>query len=137
MASNTLSHSFFLIKISSLHWNALRIIVGRNYGGKSPVSIKCYNLHCFKEVVILLCKIILETRRRSQCRGSALFTIPLRVCKFFNKYVHCAKIHRLFYISNDLVITFKISERVMFVLLVNFYLVSCRPELCRRKIFRN
>ena len=56
---------------------ALRKLERRNYGGKSPVSIKYQNLHSFKEGVILLCQSILETRRISHLHGSALFTIPL------------------------------------------------------------
>ena len=57
---------------------ALRKLERRNYGGKSPVSIKYQNLHSFKEGVILLCQSILETRRISHLHGSALFTIPLK-----------------------------------------------------------
>ena len=41
------------MKISSLHWNVLRIIVRRNYT-QSSVSIKCHNLHSFKEGVTLM-----------------------------------------------------------------------------------
>ena len=55
----------------------LRTRVRRNYGGKSPMSIKYQNLHSFKEMVILLCQSILETRRIAHLHGSALFTIPL------------------------------------------------------------
>ena len=51
----------------------------RNYGGKSPASIKYQNLHFFKEGLILLCQSILETRRITHLRGSAHFTIPLKV----------------------------------------------------------
>ena len=47
-------------------------LVWRNYGIKSPVSMKCQNLHSFKEGVILLCQSILETVI-SQLQGSALF----------------------------------------------------------------
>ena len=57
---------------------ALHILVRRNYGGKLPVSIRCHNLHSFKEGVILLCQSILETRDISHLHGSALFTIPLK-----------------------------------------------------------
>ena len=53
MASNTLRPKFFPMKMSSLHWNAQRIIVKRNYT-QSPVSIKCHNLHSFKEGVTLM-----------------------------------------------------------------------------------
>ena len=56
---------------------ALRKLVKRNYGGKSPVSTKYQNLYSFKEGVILLCQSILETRRTTHLRGSALFNIPL------------------------------------------------------------
>ena len=47
------------------------------YGGKSLVSIKYQNLHSFKKGVILLCQSILETKRISHFRGSALFAILL------------------------------------------------------------
>ena len=57
---------------------ALRILVRRNYCGKSPVSIKCHNLRSFKEGVILLRQSILETRRILHLHGLALFTILLR-----------------------------------------------------------
>ena len=56
---------------------ALRKLVRRNYGGKLLVSIKCQNLHSFKEGGFLLCQSILETRRMSHLHGSALFTISL------------------------------------------------------------
>ena len=56
---------------------ALRKLERRNYGGKSPVSIKYQNLHSFKEMT-RLCQSILETRRISHLHGSALFTIPLK-----------------------------------------------------------
>ena len=36
--------------------------VRRNYGGKSPVSLKYQNFNSFKEGMILLCQSILETR---------------------------------------------------------------------------
>ena len=57
---------------------ALRVPVRRNYGGKLPVSIKCNNLHSFKEGVILLCQRIRETIRMSHLHRSVLFTIPLK-----------------------------------------------------------
>ena len=56
---------------------ALRKLERRNYGEKSPVSIKYQKLHSLKEGVILLCQSTLETRRISHLHGSALFTIPL------------------------------------------------------------
>ena len=56
---------------------ALRKLERRNYGGKSPVSIKYQNLHSFKKGVILLFQSIFETRQISHLLGSALFTIPL------------------------------------------------------------
>ena len=56
---------------------ALRILLSRNYGGKSLVSIKCHNLHSFKEGVIPLCNSIFKTRRISHLHGSAPFTVPL------------------------------------------------------------
>ena len=58
---------------------ALRKRERRNYGRKSLVSIKYQNLHSFKEVLILLCQNILETRRITHLRGSAHFTIHLKV----------------------------------------------------------
>ena len=57
---------------------ALRKLERRNYGGKSPVSIKYQNLHTFKEGLILLCQSILEMRRITHLHGSAHFTIPLK-----------------------------------------------------------
>ena len=57
---------------------ALRKFERRNYGGKSPVSIKYQNLHSFKKGVILLFQSIFETRQISHLLGSALFTIPLK-----------------------------------------------------------
>ena len=56
---------------------ALRKLERRNYGGKSPVSIKYQNLHTFKEGLILLSQSILETREITHLHGSAQFTIPL------------------------------------------------------------
>ena len=65
---------------------ALGILARRNYGRKSPVSIKCHNLHCFKDGVILLCQSILETRRILHSTELALFTIPLKTFKIiFNE----------------------------------------------------
>ena len=58
---------------------ALRKLERRNYGGKSPVSIKYQNLHTFKEGLILLSQSILETGRITHLHGSAHFTIPLRL----------------------------------------------------------
>ena len=52
-------------------------LVGKNYDGKSLVSIKYQNLHSFKEGVVLFCQSILEMRRISHLHCSALFTIPL------------------------------------------------------------
>ena len=49
----------------------------RKYGGKFLVSIKYQNCHSFKEVLILLCQSILETRRITHLHGSAHFTISL------------------------------------------------------------
>ena len=56
---------------------ALRKLEGRNYGGKSLVSIKYQNLHTFKEGWILFCQSILGTRRVIHLHASAHFTIPL------------------------------------------------------------
>ena len=60
---------------------ALRKLERRNYGGKSPVSIKYQNLHSFKERLILLGQSILETRRITHLHGSARFTIPLNASR--------------------------------------------------------
>ena len=60
---------------------ALRKLGRRNYGGKSPVSIKYQNVHIFKEELILSCQSILETRRITHLHGSAHFTIPLMARK--------------------------------------------------------
>ena len=60
---------------------ALRKLERRNYGGKSPVSIKYQNLHTLKEGLILLYQSIIETRRIIHLYGSAHFTIPLK-CHF-------------------------------------------------------
>ena len=72
---------------------ALRKLVRRNYGGKSPVSIKYENLHSFKKGVILLCQSILETRRILHLHGSALLTILLRGSS--DRYHDCASLHTL------------------------------------------
>ena len=65
----------------------LRKLERRNYGRKSPVSIKYQNLHSFKEQLILLCQSILETRRITHIHGSAHFTIPLkRLENIFNPF---------------------------------------------------
>ena len=55
--------SFFRWKLAAFTGTALRKLVRRDYGGKSPVGIKYQNLHSFKQGVILLCQNILETRR--------------------------------------------------------------------------
>ena len=70
---------------------ALRKLVRRNYGGKSPVSIKYENLPSFKKEVILLCQSILETGRISHLHGTALFTIPL-ILDVFLRYF-CQKLY--------------------------------------------
>ena len=62
---------------------ALRKLERRNYGGKSLVSIKHQNLHTFKEVLILSCHSILETRRITHLPDSAHFRIPLKRCATF------------------------------------------------------
>ena len=56
---------------------APRKLERRNYGGRSPVSIRYQNLHTFKEGLILSCQSILETRRIIHLHGSAHFTILL------------------------------------------------------------
>ena len=56
-------------------------LVRRNYDGKLPESIKYQNLQSFKEGMIHLCQSILEARQRSHLRGSAPFTIPLKMMK--------------------------------------------------------
>ena len=65
---------------------ALRKLEMRNYGGKSPVSIKYQNLHTFIEGFILLCQSILETRRITHLHGSAHFKIPLNTSVSYNKH---------------------------------------------------
>ena len=45
------------------------------------VSIKYWNLHYFKEVLILLCQSVFETRKITHLHGLADFTIPLNACK--------------------------------------------------------
>ena len=76
---------------------ALRKAERRNYGGKSPVSIKYQNLHSFKEGLILLCQSTLETRRVTHLHGSANFTIPLSdfFFDFLDFYVGQKKIIKL------------------------------------------
>ena len=65
---------------------ALRKLERRNYGGKSPVSIKYQNLHSFKEELILLCQSIFERRRIAHLHSSAQFTISLSLYRqIFNK----------------------------------------------------
>ena len=49
------------------------------------MSIKYENLHSFKEVVIILCQSILETRRISHLLGSTHLTIPLSWLHFDNE----------------------------------------------------
>ena len=56
---------------------ALRTLAKKNYGGKSPVSIKCHNLHSLEEGVIRLCQNIIETRQTSYSYSPVLFTAPL------------------------------------------------------------
>ena len=73
---------------------ALRKLVRRNYGGKSPVSIQYQNLHSFKEGLILLCQSIFEARRITHLHGSAPFTIPLKtVC--FSKITLYKEVQRI------------------------------------------
>ena len=57
---------------------ALRTLPRGNLDGKLPVSVKCHNLHPFKEDVIL-CQSIPEKRRISHLHGLALFTFPLNI----------------------------------------------------------
>ena len=45
-----------------------------------------YNLHSFKQGVILVCQSILETRRMSYLHGSALFTIPISRITDYKKF---------------------------------------------------
>ena len=59
---------------------ALRKLERSSYGGMSPVSIKYENVHSFKEAVILLCQISLETRR-IYLLGSAQFTVSLIIAR--------------------------------------------------------
>ena len=65
-----LHHKFCPMKIRNLHRMVQRILVRRNYGGKSLVSIKCHNLHSFKKRVILV--------YLPHLHGSALLKIPLK-----------------------------------------------------------
>ena len=60
----------------------LRTLVRINYGGKLPISIKCHNLHSFKEGVIVLCQSIIGARRISLLYDSLLFTVPLSLEKY-------------------------------------------------------
>ena len=53
----------------------LRKLERRNYGGKSPLSIKYQNLHSLKEGLILVCQSILETRRITHLHGSTHFQL--------------------------------------------------------------
>ena len=95
---------------------ALRKLGRRNYGGKSPVSIKYQNLHTFKEELILLCQTILETRRITHSNSSAHFTIPskeisincnfhyvatLRMISQILKSVHFTKTQKSRYLENE------------------------------------
>ena len=52
-----------------------------NLNGEIMVSIKYQNLHYFKEVLILLCQSVFETRKITHLHGLADFTIPLNACK--------------------------------------------------------
>ena len=52
-----------------------------NLKGEIMVSIKYRNLHYFKEVLILLCQSVFETRKITHLHGLADFTIPLNACK--------------------------------------------------------
>ena len=65
LASNTVCNKFFLMKISSLHWNGAAYICKEKLWEKLPMSIKCHDLHSF------------ETRQIPHLYGSALCTIPL------------------------------------------------------------
>ena len=60
----------------------LRTLVRINYGGKLPISIKCHNLHSFKEGVIVLCQSIIGARGISLLYDSLLFTVPLSLEKY-------------------------------------------------------
>ena len=74
----------FPMKISSLHWNSAAYTCKEKLWRKVVVSIKCCNLHSFKERVILLCQSILEMRQIPHSYGPALFTIPLKICLTFS-----------------------------------------------------
>ena len=65
---------------------ALRKLEMRNYGGKSPLSIKHQNLHSFKKRVILLCQSILETERITHLHGSAHFAVPVIAQSLYNLF---------------------------------------------------
>ena len=57
----------------------LLILVRRNYGRNSLVSVKYQNLHSFKEGWILLCQSILEMGRVTHLHGSALFAFLVNI----------------------------------------------------------
>ena len=71
---------------------ALRKHEMRNYGGKSPASIKYQNLNPFKEGLILLCQSILETRRITHLHGTAHFTMPLKNT-FFTEHLRWMRLN--------------------------------------------
>ena len=102
---------------------ALLNLVGRNYGGKSPVSIKYQNLYSFKEGLILLCQSILETRGITYLHGSALFTIPLNFFIYpgifhFMEYLFYAE--ALTIVSIFKITTFDLQLQLLPVFLFNF-----------------
>ena len=94
LASNTLHHKFFLMKISSLHWNGTAYTCKEKLWWK--VTGEYQNLYSFKEGQILLCQSILEMGRITHLQGSTLFTISLNLwsrtsCQTFCEVEHHAK----------------------------------------------
>ena len=71
---------------------ALHKLERRNYGRKSPVSIKYQNLHSFKEGLIFLCQSILEARRITHLHGSAHSTILFMDSDVVKKQITCIKL---------------------------------------------
>ena len=76
--------SLFRLKSVAFTRMTLRTLVKRIYGEKLPVSVRCHNLHFYREEKIILCPSILETRRISHLFSSALFTVDKS-----NNYLSC------------------------------------------------
>lgn len=54
------------------------------------MSIKCHNLHLFKEMVIMLYQNVLEMRQISQLHGSALYAMTLNEIKNLPASHYCS-----------------------------------------------